>query len=785
MSPHEQFRIILLIALFSFTSIGNAGAGSSAYTFSVNGEPVSPQHYSLNADASVFAPGDVIYVGDKKFNYGGLFMTLGEEKDCRFVTLTAQAGTVEDDDSASRAPVKDGRVFLELADGRRKVVGVIVTRSFRRKPADANGQKEKGKISFEETLVNPLDSMSPEEIHGLWGIYLSHWPEGTEEKLTHVNTDRICIALSDDAGVGGRKRLSLAGPSLPPIPPKIRYLVVRESMSPGLSDFSRLSQFRDLAFLKFETMHREPLDITLICQNTSMRYLDLSGCAIENYPKLASLTELRFLNISGSRDIEDIEFVQGMHQLRRLLMGRTRVPSLSPLDGSDSIREIYAGMTNVSVLPKGGLGSLRTINLVASNVDAQAVEQFRKAHPACTVQYGWVDSLRKAVQGTTRLRVRSGGTCHRRIEEETTLVEITDAREIDRFLRGIVIDESRSGGACMCCGNPTFEFYAGERLLAMIGYHHGESLRWARGEWTGDGQLTVPSQDFVSSWLSQHGVEGPRREREEKQRQLDQRMRQQQRYAELIPREMLAGVMEAQSSRQISWSDDTTGEKRKKLIADAFLKHETDARTSAALYLRMLGVTREEPWNTYDYFDEIVVKHLLPRFKGPELAQAAVDVMKDEEGTAGAARWFLGESGWRNLDESDRERVLSPLARQALQHRYLDTRKEVMNVLSEINSTWAVESLRGMLSRPTDPNWAPPKLKYGWKIDLPGGNEVYADECSDAVWAAFCLARIGNVESLPAIQKLAEESQERDKDLLNKALQLLRDKASKMPADTK
>ncbi len=80
------------------------------------------------------------------------------------------------------------------------------------------------------------------------------------------------------------------------------------------------------------------------------------------------------------------------------------------------------------------------------------------------------------------------------------------------------------------------------------------------------------------------------------------------------------------------------------------------------------------------------------------------------------------------------------------------------------------------------PKAAPLKVKYGWKIELASGEKVYEDECSDAVWAAFCLATMGNLESLPAIQKLAEESQGPDKDLLNRAIQLLREKGSKTPA---
>ena len=112
-------------------------------------------------------------------------------------------------------------------------------------------------------------------------------------------------------------------------------------------------------------------------------------------------------------------------------------------------------------------------------------------------------------------------------------------------MKAIDIDESRSGGACMCCGNPTFEFYAGDRLLAMVGYHHGERLRWADGKWTGDGELTGPSRESLIAWLSQHGVDGPRQAREQEQKQRTEERRVEDRYAELVGRQTLAAVAEA------------------------------------------------------------------------------------------------------------------------------------------------------------------------------------------------------------------------------------------------
>lgn len=399
---------------------------------------------------------------------------------------------------------------------------------------------------------------------------------------------------------------------------------------------------------------------------------------------------------------------------------------------------------------------------------------FAVAYISWGARRGWTGSLQKAIQRTTRLRVRSGGTCHRRIEQETTLAEITDAAEINRFLKGIEIDEDHSGRVCMCCGNPTFEFYAGDRLLAMVGYHHGERLRWAGGKWKGDGQLITASREFLLTWLSQYGVDGPRREVQERQNQLDERMRREQRFAELISPELRRAAGEA--ARKVPRNTDRREEKLAQAIADAFMEHAGDGQTSIELYLRVLGVTGVAgDWTYYDR-QYPLARYALPRFKGPELAQAALAVMKDEEGTVGAARWFLGEGGWRNLEESDRERILPPLAHAALPYRYADSRKIAMTALGEVNSVWAAQLLRDTLSRSIDPNWTRPKTKprYGRKIDLPGGEPVYAEECSDAVWAAFCLAQMGHNESLPAIQTLADEAQEPDKDLLNKALQLLR-----------
>src|SRR4051812_33106341 len=77
----------------------------------------------------------------------------------------------------------------------------------------------------------------------------------------------------------------------------------------------------------------------------------------------------------------------------------------------------------------------------------------------------WETKLQQAVAGTTRVRVRSGGTCHRDLLREKTLVDESDAAAIKELIGTLKIDAKGSGFHCMCCGNPSLEFYAGDKLV--------------------------------------------------------------------------------------------------------------------------------------------------------------------------------------------------------------------------------------------------------------------------------------------------------------------------------
>ncbi len=61
----------------------------------------------------------------------------------------------------------------------------------------------------------------------------------------------------------------------------------------------------------------------------------------------------------------------------------------------------------------------------------------------------------------------------------------------------------------------------------------------------------------------------------------------------------------------------------------------------------------------------------------------------------------------------------------------------------------------------------------GWAV-LDGRMGGISEDCSDEAYAALILARLGDRESLPQIEKLMEKSNGEDKKVFGEALKLLK-----------
>ena len=124
---------------------------------------------------------------------------------------------------------------------------------------------------------------------------------------------------------------------------------------------------------------------------------------------------------------------------------------------------------------------------------------------------------------------------------EQTLFESADRLVFEALIAAIEVNEAASGFECMCCGDPSLEFYDGDTLLLTLGFHHGESLRWVAG-WPGDASLTETSAGFLVKWLADHQVLGP-------QQQVDN-ARNRDRTEEQITERAVQGMTPATAGRR-------------------------------------------------------------------------------------------------------------------------------------------------------------------------------------------------------------------------------------------
>lgn len=705
--------VAVLLSAWAPAASGAGGEGRRGFRFTLDGEAYEPEVLSLNGTPDAPRPGDVVEVE-------GLLLVLGPEGDRRLKST----------------PRNDGRLLLVAADGKEQVVGVQVSFTY-------EGDKK--------VVINPLAKLTDEQIRGLWGVRLDDWPEGIADKLNHLDPTRACVTITDRTAQGPDKRL-------PPLPSGLRYLCVNEHSSEGIRDYAALADQRGLRFLRLLPMAVESFDAGLLKASADLRWLELGGPQLANSASLASLPALRELRLPWHEEMKDISFVRAMKELRVLDIRRSAVSDLTPLNGQETLAAVDADASPVERLPRGPLPALRSLKVMLSKLSDDAVADFAKAHPTCQVWHRWVPALRRALAGATRLRVRTGGTCHRDIEAEKTLFEVKDAKPVQELVGQIQVDEPRSGGHCMCCGEPSFEFYQGEKLLLTLGFHHGRSLRWPDG-WPGDAMLTPASSDFLCAWLSDHGVKGPEQERTEGKRQEAAARLRQQLYEKLIPDEVLKRLEGARSVDE---------------AAAAFENGLNDPVARAALCLKLFGCDSAS-WNLYSGLDETLQEALLPKVGKERLAAAIRKVAADPAGGNGAARWLFGEGKWASLDDKAVQELVPALAGRALGHPREICRRRTMLALAAIKGDAAVKLLRSVLAGEITVQELP-KGQQG----EPGGMVSFAPTdgdlpkgCSDRACAARLLAKLGDRASLPTIQELAKAAKGEDRKALDEAIQIL------------
>ena len=412
----------LAVCLAAMTAAVQADLGRAAgpvnerpYTFTINGLPFLPRVFSLRGAPEHPVEGDLIA-------FGTMLMALGPQRDCRFVIPFEK-------DKGDNGLFQ--KVFLRRADGRERVMGVRV---FSVPFADRK-----------KVVFNPLASLSADEIHGLWGIYLGAWSEDIAERLRHIDPARACITIGGGALIDrGKKK------TLPPLPQDIRYLNT-EGLHGNVENGEPLRQWTRLRFLRLDGRLNCPFDVRWLARNRELRRLDLNFYALEHAEALSDLEELETLDLHGSSSLATLGFAGKLNRLRSLTLAetnigdlsglgdknqlarldahctkvgdlshftaenleeinvsRTMVESLAPLGKFRRLAHITASDTSVDKLPERPMPALRTLIAASTRLSRASLDAFARLNPHCAVILGRTDQFRWATAGATRLRIRSG-----------------------------------------------------------------------------------------------------------------------------------------------------------------------------------------------------------------------------------------------------------------------------------------------------------------------------------------------------------------------------------------
>ncbi len=114
-------------------------------------------------------------------------------------------------------------------------------------------------------------------------------------------------------------------------------------------------------------------------------------------------------------------------------------------------------------------------------------------------------ALHTLLSRMSRVRIVEGGMAGGEPLGRTVLLEVEDEAALEELRNALTILDGPAGH-CGCHGDPSLELrsFQGERL-AVLGIHHGQTLRWA--EWKDDAELMDGRR--LLDWMAHRGVDKP------------------------------------------------------------------------------------------------------------------------------------------------------------------------------------------------------------------------------------------------------------------------------------
>lgn len=260
-------------------------------------------------------------------------------------------------------------------------------------------------------------------------------------------------------------------------------------------------------------------------------------------------------------------------------------------------------------------------------------------------------SLDALLSPATRLRILEGGVSDDKAIGKKVLLdthETSAASKIAKLLR--IVEDPATFGHCMCLGSYALEFYEGQKLLATIGLHHGQSIRWDGWQW----DAWLSDRLKLLEGLKELGVNGPLAEFMEDERRREEGQRAGKLWLDATPACLRSFWQEMQDC-----APD--------------LKPMSKALKSAfpELGIRVLELFRwfgsaHGPWSGYPIYQG-VPESLLLEYTNKELLTVIADADLSSDHLEGIARLFAGHE-FRNGKRHRKLELPESLRQKLLQH---------------------------------------------------------------------------------------------------------------------
>ena len=405
-------KVLVAVAVLGMAS----GLARSAYAGDpptvkvvLDGQETSTYVMVVEGDGKTAAPGDLVEIG-------GFILTRGTEPVLR----------------VRREP---GRLYLVGEGGKDTVVAAVAATL--RPGQDPEADLVEGAITYagQKPEKDTLSPLTDAEIAGLRGVRLVNPSEAMVARLAKADPAKCCFAV-----------VNAEDDPVPLLPKGARVVVMGLGHSnEGPLDLAPLAGLSDLRVLFLGWRFNVETDLSPLAGLSRLRVLDLGSRAVTHAEALSGMKDLRLLDASGCENLAEIGFARNMLALERMGIARTPVADLTPLSAHPALREIDADASKVTTLPSGRLPALRTLRLLSAPVPQAAVDRFRRENPDCDVIVRRRDLLFVAIGGVDRIRVRSGGTCHRKQDAERTLAEVAGTKEVTALLDLVQFDDSKVG----------------------------------------------------------------------------------------------------------------------------------------------------------------------------------------------------------------------------------------------------------------------------------------------------------------------------------------------------